>query len=105
MYDTESAALYLPTPGQTVRLDVTSGKARWATATTAPFNPATPVATPWGLAVADAGRGIALLDYEDGTTLWRTDIDPAIAVTVDGTILALDTQTLTTRTLTTQTPT
>ncbi|SBW26368.1 hypothetical protein FDG2_4869 [Candidatus Protofrankia californiensis] len=77
LYDTVSAALYLPTPGQTVRVDAATGARVWAAATSLPYNPATPAATPWGIAVADAGHAITLLDRADGSVLWRTEIDAA----------------------------
>jgi hypothetical protein len=46
LYDTDSAALYLPIPGAIARVDSATGARAWATATSLPFNPATPVPTP-----------------------------------------------------------
>jgi outer membrane protein assembly factor BamB len=75
LYDAMSAALYLPTRNQIVRIDSRTGERVWAFATALPFNQATPVSTPWGIAITDAGHAIALLDRDDGAVLWRTEID------------------------------
>ncbi|MGW1680966.1 outer membrane protein assembly factor BamB family protein [Saccharopolyspora sp. NPDC002376] len=79
LYDVESRSLYLPTRGRTVRVDAETGKALWSAPTTLPFNPATPVSTPHGIAVADAGNALMLLSREDGSMIWRTEIDASAA--------------------------
>ncbi|MEU5695854.1 PQQ-binding-like beta-propeller repeat protein [Actinosynnema sp. NPDC020468] len=76
LHDEVGDAFYLPTPGRTVKVDPT-GRTVWSAPTSLPFNPATPVATPHGVAVADAGHAIVLLDREDGHELWRTPITTA----------------------------
>ena len=74
-YEVDYCALYLPTIGAVLRVDATTGARLWAAESTLPFNPATPVSTPWGIAIADAGNGVALLDRDDGRVRWRTRID------------------------------
>lgn len=72
LYDTVSAALYVPAPGAIARIDAATGACVWTRATARPFSPATPVSTPWGIAIADAGQAIALLSRDNGSAVWRT---------------------------------
>jgi outer membrane protein assembly factor BamB/predicted MPP superfamily phosphohydrolase len=74
LYDQTSAALYLPAPGAIVRIDAATGRPRWRAPRSQPYSPATPVSTPRGIAVADAGQAVALLHRDNGSELWRTAI-------------------------------
>ncbi|WP_131770200.1 PQQ-binding-like beta-propeller repeat protein [Candidatus Protofrankia californiensis] len=72
LYDELSTALYVPTPKGLVAVDTVTGAERWTSTTDLPHNPATPAATPDGIATVFGGDAVVLLDRGDGTQIWRT---------------------------------
>lgn len=74
LLDPESGDLFMPAPGRVLRIDATTGSPVWSTPTALPFTPATPLSSPWGVAVADAGAGLSMLDRTDGSTIWQTPV-------------------------------
>lgn len=74
LYDRSSDALYFATPDSLVRVDPASGVQVWSAGMRLPFNPATPVATPHGIATVDAGEGLILFDRDTGAVRWRSTV-------------------------------
>lgn len=77
LLDPLTGDLFAPALGRVVRVDAGSGRERWSTPLSTAFNPATPVSTPDGIAIVDAGSGVLLLDREDGTVRWHTSVAAA----------------------------
>lgn len=70
----DDGALYVPTPAGLVTIDLERRTARWRLDSELPFSPATPAATPYGVATVFAGRDLVLLDRGDGRVIWRTPL-------------------------------
>ncbi|RMB71839.1 hypothetical protein AYK61_21930 [Rhodococcus sp. SBT000017] len=74
LYDETTGALFVSVIGALARIDAT-GHTQWKVPMSLPWNPATPVATEYGIAIVDAGARLALLDRETGGVLWSLSVD------------------------------
>jgi len=75
LVDGKTGDLFVSGLGFLARVDATSGAVVWRRPMTLPWNPASPVATDPGIAAADAGHGIVLLDRDSGERIWSTPLD------------------------------
>lgn len=74
LHDPATGDLVFAASGRVVRMSSADGSTIWSAPVSLPLNPATPAATPDGIAIADAGFGLVLLSREDGSPLWRTPL-------------------------------
>jgi outer membrane protein assembly factor BamB len=74
LVDAKTGDLFISGLGFLARVDSGTGISVWRRPMTLPWNPATPVAGSLGIVAVDSGHGVVLLDRDDGSTLWSTEI-------------------------------
>lgn len=74
LFDVDSGDMFVPAPGKLARVSADTGDTVWTVPMSLPWNPATPVSTPDGIATVDSGLGVALFDRAEGTLRWETPI-------------------------------
>ncbi|WP_435174003.1 PQQ-binding-like beta-propeller repeat protein [Gordonia hongkongensis] len=73
-YDHVRDLVVLPAHSHTIAVDRADGTLRWRASHPGGFNPATPLVTERGYAIAISGHGIRMLDPDTGDTIWDTPI-------------------------------
>lgn len=73
-YDPAQDLIVLPAHSHTIGVDRASGTLRWRAFHPGGFNPATPLVTECGYAIAISGHGVRMLDPGTGDTIWDTPI-------------------------------
>lgn len=76
-YDADRDQVVMPAHGQTIAVDREDGTIRWQAPHPGGFNPATPLITPHGYAIAISGLGLRMIDPKTGESLWTTEISGA----------------------------
>ncbi|KAE8765992.1 PQQ-binding-like beta-propeller repeat protein [Georgenia thermotolerans] len=76
-FDPATDAVLMPGYAATISVDATSGRLRWIARHEGSFSPAAPLVTDAGVVVTVGGRGLRLLDPEDGGTRWDLPVAPA----------------------------
>ncbi|WP_164737313.1 PQQ-binding-like beta-propeller repeat protein [Georgenia sp. SYP-B2076] len=76
-FDEATSSVLLPGYSTTMCLSAGSGRLTWVADHEGSFSPATPVVTEAGIVVTVGGRGLRLLDGDDGRTIWDIEVAPA----------------------------
>ena len=77
LVDDKTGDLFISGLGFLARVDSRTGASVWRRPMTLPWNPATPASSDLGIVAVDSGHGVLLLDRDDGSTLWSTEISDA----------------------------